>query len=375
MQNFLSSKLRTFMQATIIIYMGALSCNKDEDLNDIKGPMVDFTPLQLFTQAHTDGNSFSCNSCHARKDPADDGMVRAGHDLENAYNRSSFKNGQLSTLLAAVNSCRQEWMNAPAFTTEQIAWTNLESFLKDLSEGQDSSPISFEINQAPSDLSGGDADTGMKTFNNSCSICHGANGVGSIQGPGIAGTSLTGEEIAKRIRTSGSQASDVYDGLTGGKMPFFTADRLEDKDLRDIIAFLQGSEAETETANTGESRVDLSLTNPSSDCGSDHSLVGTSLTFSTKYHQVSGTATVIDNCTIHFDNFNFDGQGINVRVYTGSDGDFGSGKIISKDMLGTPFNDGSASLILPEGTSLDDFNSLSIWCVPIGISFGDGTFQ
>ena len=358
---------------TMILFHGA--CNKSDESNDTNGPMTNFTPLQLFTEAHTDGNSFSCNSCHARKEPADDGMIRAGHDLENAYFRSSFKNGQLSTLLAAVNSCRQEWMNAPAFTSDQIAWVNLESFIKDLAKDEDTTPISYEIVDPPSDLSGGDADTGMKTFNKTCSICHGANGVGTIQGPGIAGTSLSEEIIASRIRTSGSQASDVYDGLTGGKMPFFSGDRLTDEEVINIIAFLKNSEAETDTANTGETRVDLSLTNPSSNCGNDHSLVGSSLTFSTKYHQVSGTATVIDNCTIHFDNFNFDGQGINVRVYTGTDGVFSSGQIISKDMLGTPFNNGTASLTLPEGISLDDFNSLSIWCVPIGISFGDGTFE
>ena len=199
----------------------------------------------------------------------------------------------------------------------------------------------------------------MKTFNNTCSICHGTNGVGSNQGPGIAGTELSPEVIAKRVRTSGSQSSDVYDGLTGGKMPFFAADRLSDDKLLDIIAFLKGSEAEVGDENTGESRVDLSLTNPISSCGSDHPSVGATLTFNTRYHRVAGTAKVVDNCTIHFDNFYFDGQGIDVRVYTGIDGDFNNGEIISKDMLGSPFSDGSASLTLPEGITLDSFNSLS----------------
>ena len=360
--------------ATALIQIFNASCSENKDQEQLNGPMTEYTPIQLFTQAHSDGNSFACNSCHARKEPADDGMIRPGHDLQNAYKRTSYKNGQLSSLLAAVNSCREEWMNAPAFTTDQTAWKNLESYLKDLANDQISEPISYEIATPLTDFSNGDADKGMKAFNNSCSICHGVNGVGSNQGPGIAGTNLSAETIAKRVRTSGSQTSDVYDGLTGGKMPFFTADRLSDESLNDIIAFLQGSESETDPTNTGETRVDLSLSNISSNCGSDHALVGTTLTFSTKFHRVSGTATIIDNCTIHFDEFNFDGQGIDVRVYTGIDNDFTNGQIISKDMLGSPFDNGSASLTLPEGITLDEFNSLSIWCVPIGISFGDGTF-
>ena len=112
-----------------------------------------------------------------------------------------------------------------------------------------------------------------------------------------------------------------------------------------------------------------------SNCGSDHALVGKSLNFDTKFHEVAGTATMKDNCTILFENFTFDGQGVDVRVYTGQDGDFSEGKSISIDLLGKKFENGEAVLKLPSNATLDDFDSLSIWCVPIGISFGDGVFK
>tara|TARA_R110000868_G_scaffold31554_4_gene115568 strand:+ start:776 stop:991 length:216 start_codon:yes stop_codon:yes gene_type:complete len=45
-------------------------------------------------------------------------------------------------------------------------------------------------------------------------------------------------------------------------------------------------------------------------------------TFSTLAHNVSGTATVIDNCTIEITMFNFDGAAPNVKFYAGVNGSF-----------------------------------------------------
>ncbi|NRA47070.1 MAG: hypothetical protein HRU09_19140 [Oligoflexales bacterium] len=159
-----AKRLRKFFLLIFVIITQGLSCSENEENEgqvDSSEPMLEFSSEELFTKPHADGNSFSCNICHARKEPSDDGMSRPGHDLENAYNRSNFKNGQLNTLLEAVNSCRKEWMNAPAFTPDQAAWLSLETFLKDLAVGKGSEIISYQIVSAPNDLTGGDATEGM----------------------------------------------------------------------------------------------------------------------------------------------------------------------------------------------------------------------
>jgi hypothetical protein len=32
-------------------------------------------------------------------------------------------------------------------------------------------------------------------------------------------------------------------------------------------------------------------------------------------------------------------------------------------------------ITLPSGRSLDEVDGLSVWCVPVGVSFGDGLFS
>ena len=121
----------------------------------------------------------------------------------------------------------------------------------------------------------------------------------------------------------------------------------------------------------------LSLTNGNlqSNCGNTHPSVGQTLTFiNQSFHNIGGTATIVDDCTIRFDDFTFDGTGIVVTVYTGQNGNFSSGQSISKDLRGPAFTGDSTILTLPVGISLNDFNSLSIWCGPAGVSFGDGQF-
>jgi hypothetical protein len=86
---------------------------------------------------------------------------------------------------------------------------------------------------------------------------------------------------------------------------------------------------------------------------------------------------MIDNCTLELTGFVFDGRGIVVQAYTGVDGNFfGNGvHAISANLVGPAFNNATLQFSLPDGVSLDDFNSFSIWCVAVGVSFGDGIFR
>ena len=76
--------------------------------------------------------------------------------------------------------------------------------------------------------------------------------------------------------------------------------------------------------------------------------------------------------------FFFDGNGITVEVYVAEDVDsFASGTPISGNLYNFPtgYNDETLSFTLPEDKTMDDLNSISVWCVTVGISFGDGVFS
>jgi len=112
-----------------------------------------------------------------------------------------------------------------------------------------------------------------------------------------------------------------------------------------------------------------------SECGNSHPMVGASLTLSSRAHSVSGTVRIVDNCTLEIRNFSYDGGGPNVYVYGAVDGDYVNGFAMGNKLTGTRFNNQTLSITLTDETVLDNFNSLSIWCVDFDVSFGDGIFQ
>ena len=111
------------------------------------------------------------------------------------------------------------------------------------------------------------------------------------------------------------------------------------------------------------------------DCGSDDLSVGAVAILETHFHDVAGTATIVDNCTIEITDFVFDGAGIDVRAVLSDGPEFSSFDIISEDLRDDgPYDETTLTLSLREGMTLDGIFHLSIWCVPAGVSFGDGMF-
>ena len=199
----------------------------------------------LYLERHTDGNTFACATCHALEEPAPDGIRRPGHPIGDAANRPSFKNGQLDELLDAVNSCRVEWMAAPAFAPDDARWAALFDYLSEAAGEDEAAALTYEIVVPPSNLDGGDAMVGQSLFNASCVACHGVDATGTELAPALRGSLLDAQTVATRTRTSGDANSAVYEGLTGGRMPFWAADRLSDNELVDVIAFVLGNEPGT----------------------------------------------------------------------------------------------------------------------------------
>lgn len=330
----------------------------------------------VFTTALTPSSTFSCASCHALTENdgfAMDGLRRPGHTLLNAPQRESFKNGAIDNLLAAVNVCVTEWMNGDALASDDPDWVNLLNWLKDQNTVEIAEAVTIAIVPPPAELAGGNAENGRELFNTSCVVCHGFDGQGTQLAPQITNKGLTPELIASRVRTSGRSNSIAYEGLTGGVMPFWAADRLSDNELIDIVSFvsagsqgevIMGMDAPTVSADTG-----CTLSSPK---------IGQQAKLNGFFHDVAGTATIIDDCTIELTGFVFDGGGINVQFYLGQAAEFREsrgGFSASGNLVGIRYSGNTLRITLPAGRSLDDFNSISVWCVPVGVSFGTGLFS
>ncbi len=315
---------------------------------------------QVFRQPLEDGNTFSCSTCHALAEP--DELRRAGHPLGDATRRPSWKNGEAATFLDAVNTCVTEWMGASAWTAADARYVALKRFLDAQAPAAAAPAVGFELVEPPADLTGGDAARGEALFNVSCSECHGLDGRGGPRGPNLAGAKLQPDYIAKRVRTR------------GGRMPFWSADRLSDGELRDLVAFVTAAEVpdgglympgDTTPGGSG------------SGCAKTHAKLGWYADLATYAHGVSGRATFTDDCTVTLTNFHYDGNGIDVRLYGAIARDFTHGFPIGGQLYrpGRPYENVTLDMRLPAGKTLDDLDSVSVWCVAARHNFGDGLFR
>jgi hypothetical protein len=110
-------------------------------------------------------------------------------------------------------------------------------------------------------------------------------------------------------------------------------------------------------------------------CTKTSAKVGQTAVLSTRSHLVSGTATVLDDCTIEIKNFTYDGLGLpDVFVYGGKAGNYAAGFPIGNNLFGTRRTNETIRVALKAG-DLDKLDGISIWCIGAGVSFGDGLFK
>lgn len=122
-----------------------------------------------------------------------------------------------------------------------------------------------------------------------------------------------------------------------------------------LVAWL-GACTPTETAGALEQ---------SGECGADDPRVGWVAELTDRFiHGVSGTARIVDNCTIVIENFNFDGLGVPPAVVGIVNEDFGNPIILNGNIL-KPDGYHNATLVvpLPAGVTLDDVPMISITCL------------
>lgn len=338
----------------------------------------------VYMDPQPNGNTFACAYCHSLEE--NDNFIRPGHAIGDAPRRASYKNGQLDNFLSAVNTCLETWMAVdPTELWEEDTpeFVSLREFIEQEDSGSGPAPLlSFERAEPPIQFANnaavnGSVEDGNALFNRSCALCHGNNAVGTERAPTLQSRfqfENSSNFIAEKVRLSGPFNHNIYQGrAVGGRMPFWAPDRINDDQLTDIIEFL--IQLEREDPNSNE-EPDIEPDPALGSCDSTHPKIGQVATFTTRDHDVAGTATFVDDCTIRLDNFTFDGNGINVRVYGDTQASFRTGFAMGPNLVRqSGFNNDTVTVRLPEGMTLDDIDYVSIWCIPVQVSFGDGKFQ
>ena len=106
---------------------------------------------------------------------------------------------------------------------------------------------------------------------------------------------------------------------------------------------------------------------------------GWTATLSTNAHGVSGRVVIVDEDTLRFEMFNYDGAGLSLGVYAylgeqNTNPSFIAGQRIGPDLRGPAYVDAEFEMDLPPGETLDGWNAVAIWCVLINANFGSGSF-
>lgn len=118
------------------------------------------------------------------------------------------------------------------------------------------------------------------------------------------------------------------------------------------------------------------------DCAADDPRVGQIAVLTDRFiHGVSGTARIVDNCTIVIEHFYYDGIAVDARVVGVVNNDWQRATVLSGPLMRAGgYQDETLVVRLPEGVTLDDVPMISICCLP-GVDFlgtgtlGDGVFQ
>ena len=113
-----------------------------------------------------------------------------------------------------------------------------------------------------------------------------------------------------------------------------------------------------------------------SSCTKEHEKIGHTGFFSTFAHNVSGKATVIDDCTIEISQFSYDGGAPDVYFYGAIDHEYTSVDAfpMGQKLDGKTYDNARIFIKLPQNKSLDDLNGLSVWCTEFQANFGQVEF-
>jgi len=209
---------------------------------------------RLFYSPAISTNGLSCAHCHTDFDvnKRDDGRIRAAHSLYNSARRETWwgKDPEAvdayPNIAAASVICVKRFMRNPKKLTAQ-QMLDLQAYLQNITR----IPMSAALAIAPAadktgeypGFDGGNKYSGKIAFFAACHSCH-PNGNAGIA-PALPRDKKPAF-YAKKVR-EGDGLGAVLSGIdpnadnpaSGQFMPFFGADRLNDRQIRDIIAYIK----------------------------------------------------------------------------------------------------------------------------------------
>lgn len=95
-----------------------------------------------------------------------------------------------------------------------------------------------------------------------------------------------------------------------------------------------------------------------------------------RFHDVSFVAEIVDEDTLEIRDFTYDGGGIDARLFLLADGeDFHRDFELTDNLVGEAQDDGTLTVDLPADADFEQWNLITLWCVPASVSFGDGVFE
>lgn len=209
----------------------------------------------LFHSSAVSMNGLACIHCHADFDEKreNDGLLRAAHSLADAASRQTYWGQEIEDpdryqdIAHAGVVCVETFMRNPKkLTAQQLV--DLQAYLRRINRRPILTPL---VPAAGGDLTGeyagfegGDKILGRGLFYATCHSCHpnGKAGIAPVAIPRDRDAAF----YARKVREGNGMGTvfssinpNAYDPAAGLVMPFFGLDRLSNKQLRDIIAYIK----------------------------------------------------------------------------------------------------------------------------------------
>jgi len=217
-----------------------------DDPVDVAQPGDAAAGKRLFRTDSWTATGLTCFHCHAdfneKKTP--DGQIRPGHSLFNGGFRTMFflwDRSKTSSLVKAVTGCMKRWITEreeEGTMGVDPARHHIRQIIAYLRSGPLAQEIKAKpiepiwVDGLPSDrrLKAGDFSLGARIFRRSCQHCHLAEG--DSPAPSLVRNGYSRYQIAKKIRGINNA------GLDGLVMPAFPLDRLSDRELINVCAYV-----------------------------------------------------------------------------------------------------------------------------------------
>ncbi len=112
------------------------------------------------------------------------------------------------------------------------------------------------------------------------------------------------------------------------------------------------------------------------ECSSTNDIAGRTMALRVSdLYGISGNVTIVSDCEIQVSDFFYNGLGPNVSFYGAVDGDFRRGVNMSEILNGRRWEGETLNLFVPEGVTIGDINSFSVWCFEFDVDFSSTFFD